>query len=322
MSQRVEGIEEEDLRRRYDVENMLQYEIADQYGVSSTTIQRRMYEYDIERRGNEDRRKYAINENFFDVWTKESAWLTGWAIGDGNYISSFTLRFIIQRRDEEVLHKFKDVLLSEHCIEPIEIFNKRTKKTYKKSRISFNSKKLVECLRKLSYLDIPNEYIPDFVRGFWEAEGSTSWHRGQINSDFSQKDKTILEYIHKQLKELGIVKGGSLAVNNSWHGWRISLCKHDSIALYHFMYDNCKNMFLKRKKEKFETLLEREKELEEKRKNPHPLLKDKEWLRPKYKRLKIKELAKLIGCRDTTLSLVLGSFQIPIRKQGVKVSSN
>lgn len=59
-----------------------------------------------------------------------------------------------------------------------------------------------------------------------------------------------------QLEIANCYNSGS--VHKKDNGWRLGFSVNDSIALYHFLYDNCGDLFLPRKKEKFEELMERQ----------------------------------------------------------------
>lgn len=265
----IEGIYEQELRNLYEHERMSIRRISNYYGVGYSTIRRRMKEYAIESRtpsdallDNSNRRTYYINEDFFKTWTPESAWLFGWAIGDGGYTNPLRLVFDLAIVDREVLEKFKDVICSEHPINDYERWINDKQKYYYGSRIFFNSKKLVADLKELTLYDVPKCYFSDFIRGFFEAEGTVVWaknvnliRRGRIASNISGIDIDTLVFIRWCLHEFGIVEGGGLhKKRNNVH--ILNFGKYDSISLYHYMYDDCGNMFLKRKKEKFEELIE------------------------------------------------------------------
>ncbi len=263
MTGRIEGIEEEDLRRMYEVEKMTKQEIANEYGVSPPVVSKRMLEYVIETRSiNEARRvskkyrTYAINKEFFREWSKEMSWMYGWALGDGCFADSFShgrnLRFELSSKDREVLVKFKDLLESEHLIKDHLRWNEKHQKLYSFSTINFYSIELVADLKELFYGDVPDEFMADFIRGFWEAEGSVGLHtmNEAIISNFSQKDTRILKFIWAMLKYEKIVEGGWLGEIQLFFG------EADSVALYDYMYGDCGNLFLKRKKERFEELME------------------------------------------------------------------
>lgn len=249
MVARIEGIEEREIRHMYEEKKMSKDDIGDYYGVSHQTILRRMKEYGIETRSlSESNRIYQINEDFFKLWTPESSWLYGWALGDGCFTNPLCLAFLLARKDREVLEKFKATLGSEHPIEDKAAWRDDVKKHYKSSRIRFYSKALVAGIKQLSYSDIPESYFGHFLRGFFEAEGSVFWNT-YICSEIAQNDVEILDFILQCLHEFDIVKGGCPQPH------RLSFSVNDTISLYHYMYDDCGNMFLKRKKERFEELI-------------------------------------------------------------------
>lgn len=268
MQHRIVGIEEEDLLRMHETEEMSPYKIAEHYGVAPTTVCNRMKEYGIKsrtrseaNRWNTKARKYSINEDFFKTWTSKSAWVLGWALGDGCFTKSRQgLRFCLSRKDKDVLYKIKKTLNSEH---PIYDYTNSGYTHCEMSGICFFSKGMTLDLKALSYAEVPIVYFSDFVRGFWEAEGSVYWHRseklkkgGCLGLNFTQGDINILDFIQCNLKDLGIVKGGSMCSYDKT--WKLTFSTNDGIALYHYMYDNCRNMTLPRKKAKFEELIKRQ----------------------------------------------------------------
>jgi intein-encoded DNA endonuclease-like protein len=307
MPPRIEGIEEEDLRRMYDVEEMSQWEIADYYGVDRIVISSRMREYGIdvrqrrcsanandlrrmyweegknpneignwygvtrqtiwrimkefgiERRNNsEARRRYSLNEDFFEIWTEKSAWLFGWYLGDGCISRDKMLIFDLHKKDKEVLYKFNEAMGANYQVHVHEDWAEKGNRYWYHSRIAYCSQKLVFDLQKLRYDNVPIGLESHFIRGFFESEGSVWWDQKKgLLSNFTQNDKAILEFIHFILKNReGIVKGGG--VYKSGNGHQLSFSRCDTIALYHYLYDNCGNLFLRRKKERFEELFEKQ----------------------------------------------------------------
>lgn len=269
-------IEREDLYRMHEVEEMSQSDIADYYNVSSGTVNRYIHLYGIKARTISEAKilnaihkprcnaKYRVNQNFFKTWTPESAWLYGWALGDGGYTTPRSFRFGVSIIDKEVLYKFQTLLESDHPITDYSTLDKRTRKEHAASMINFCSAEITRDLKRLSYMDVPIDFFDSFVRGFFEAEGgvyankrnnrSKGW---SLISIFSQSDKKMLEYIHRRLREMGAVKGGSLYVKKDGV-CQLTFSVKDTIALYHFMYDNSDFMFLQRKKDTFEELIGRQ----------------------------------------------------------------
>jgi len=241
------NIKESDLKRMYLDEGMTQVEIGDWYGVSDATIGRRMNEFGIEARF-----RYDVNQDFFKTWTKESAWVYGWVIGDGWCSGSNRLGFNLGIKDKEVLYKFKEVMESEHHVKDyIGGFGQV-------SQLQIGSMEMINDLRKLSYENIPEWHRSDGIRGFFEAEGCVFLHvvkRGvgyeYIQTNFAQKDTTVLQWIWDVLRDEGVVEGGHLSKN------QLMFSESDSVSLYHYMYDDCGELYLDRKKSRFEELMAR-----------------------------------------------------------------
>jgi len=201
-------------------------------------------------------RIYTVNEDFFKVWTKESAWMYGWFVGDG-WVSEKILGFSLARKDKEVLYKFKKVMKSEHPVNDYESYDKRYDKTYEMSRVQIGSEKIVEVLKKLYYEDVSDEFLSDFIRGFFEAEGSVwlnvdkKWNNEYIKTTFTQKDHVVLRWIWCRLDVEGVVDGGHLSRKD------LQFSEVDSVSLYHYLYGDCGNLYLDRKKSRFEELMAR-----------------------------------------------------------------
>jgi len=259
MGSRVE-IEEDDLRRMYEDEKMTQFEIRKVYGVSEQTIWKRMNEFGISARIP---RVYSVNEDFFKEWTKESSWIYGWFIGDGWIRGDTRFGFGLARKDNEVLYKFRDVMESEHPVKDYDKFDKRSSKVYETSELCISSPNMANDLQNLNYKDIPEWHRNHGIRGFFEAEGCVGLHVDKrsgtheyIRTSFTQKDPAILEWIWEVLKE-GVVVGGSLYQNKRDGLWTLEFLEANSVSLYHYMYDDCSELYLERKKNKFEELMAR-----------------------------------------------------------------
>lgn len=251
-------IPQEELQRLHDVEGLSQSKLASYFGVSVNVIHRRIHDYNIQPHdGGFGSRQYTLNEEFFDTWTPESSWVYGWALGDGNFTTRKELCFMLSEKDEEVLYKLSEVLGSNAPIKNRDaLCADGMLASRPASRIRFHSMKLATSINELSYMDIPYKYFSHFARGFFEAEGSVYWHRGMIESSMSQNDEDMLDFIRWCLTDLNVVKGGWLhRVGINKEGWKLGFSVRDTVSLYHYMYDNCGNMFLKRKKEKMEEMI-------------------------------------------------------------------
>ena len=202
--------------------------------------------------------KYPINKSFFKSWSQEVAWIYGWFLGDATFTEPMRIRIELARDSAEVLQKFRKILGPEHPIK------NRERRNSSFSYIQFYSVELHNDFQKLSYLDIPNEYLPDFIRGFFEAEGTIRWCKskiikrgGAIRLCFSQNDQQILEFIHSTLLSQDVVKKGFISKNGG-NSLLLEFGIADSISIYPYLYDNCGALYSPRKKQKFEELIERQ----------------------------------------------------------------
>lgn len=243
-------ISKERLQAMYEA-GLSQTEIAKEIGCSTETVRILMREYCISTR----RRQYSINEDFFKMWKPESAWMYGWILGDGCFTDPNRLIISLSPTDKDVLYKFKDILGSDAPVKDYRRWDKRFKKYYDISYVMFSSRKLVSSLKNLSpYDEELLEFYDHFIRGFFEAEGCVTLRRGYILTTFANNNKNLLEYIFDWLSwDNYVVEGGGL--HRYRNCWLLQFSHIDSISLYHYLYDNCGGMYMKRKKEKFEKLI-------------------------------------------------------------------
>jgi len=270
MPARIEGIDKLGIDYLYNVENKTADEIANEYGVGKTTILSRMEEYGIDRRPS-GYRWHSLNEDFFKTWTPEMAWVYGWVLGDGCVSKrQRVVQIEINPRDIDVLEKIKTAIESDHPIRSVTRYNNHIGKRIDSIVLSMWSIRSVTDLEKLSFYDVPYKQSSDFIRGFFEAEGSVSQSSRRdypdsrdIQVQIVQGKQEILEYILEEVRAFSDIRGGYMyhrTYNGSFGNidtWKLSFGTYDSIALYHFMYDNCGGLFSKRKKEKFEELIDR-----------------------------------------------------------------
>lgn len=119
----------------------------------------------------------SVKENFFDSWSSEMAYVLGWIASDGSIHKNLN-SFTITSSDLEHLDKLADLLGSNSkiCL----YRGKRNIKTAGKLTISRQCmvQKLLELgmtpnkTKTLQFpLNIPREYLGDYVRGYFEGDG-------------------------------------------------------------------------------------------------------------------------------------------------------
>lgn len=108
---------------------------------------------------------------------------------------------------------------------------------------------------------IPKKYFSHFTRGYFDGDGNVTiakYTRAARNnkesiiiySGFTSGSKKFLENLQLQLKNIANLKGGTLCFSS--RGYRLYFSVKDSFNLYNFLYKDCGNLYLPRKKRIFE----------------------------------------------------------------------
>jgi hypothetical protein len=206
--------------------------------------------------------RYKIDENFLNVWTKELAYFLGFFMADG-YINSkkWSFSIKIQKRDGYILNRFLRLIKTNSPI--------REKDNYSALIITNRliSKKLTEfgckpgdSLNNSYPYKMPAKYFFHFLRGYIDGDGSIfickSEKCGQKNvlrvTIFGSKEflriltKKISYYLNKEIS-YKIIKSG----NNSEVLYRITFNGELARILCYKLYKDCSNLYIKRKREKF-----------------------------------------------------------------------
>ena len=213
----------------------------------------------------------AKNENFFKVWTSEMAYVLGFFAADGNLTLGRRGNHFLEFTscDLEIMEKIREVM---GCTHKITERSRNTKwKTY--YRIQIGSKNIFSDLVKLGFtpnkskslesLVIPNGYLADFLRGYFDGDGSV-WAGFQNKKDrkkstlvvltrFTSGSRKFLEELKKKLEIELNIKGGSLLFRSGAHVLGYSTT--NSLNLYKFMYRGDNKLCLARKKAIFEDFI-------------------------------------------------------------------
>lgn len=215
------------------------------------------------------KRKYSLNEDYFNsIDSKDKAYWLGFIYADG----FITKRNIGQNvlgitlSEEEPLIKLKKYLNTDKPIGYYKKTNSYSDKSYE-YKLAIISDKIVEDLEKYGVIEnksliltfpiLPKELIPHFIRGYFDGDGSVFTHKIQ-NSDNLYLGinicgtKEFLEGLKEQLSfgnEITIYK----ELRKDTNCWNIKLNSNiRSLNLYHYMYKDCGDLYLSRKRQKFE----------------------------------------------------------------------
>ncbi|MBU0633806.1 MAG: hypothetical protein KKB82_03920 [Candidatus Omnitrophica bacterium] len=245
-------------------------DIAKIYDVSRAAVYKRPRKYNIKQRSKSEARIEAqkqgklpqgffdINENFFNSWSSEMAYVLGLIITDGCVSKAGVISLCIN--DKELLEKVKKTMNSEHQIKP----SKHQKNLYyfhfARDRITKDLEKLGVVPRKsltVKFPDIPQEYLSDFIRGVFDGDGSVFFDKRRPNfplrSKFVSGSEDFIEGLHVSLKLLGMPER-TVYKQKTKNGWNyMFIYDHkDSIKLFGILYKNIQNgLFLERKYKRF-----------------------------------------------------------------------
>ncbi len=197
------------------------------------------------------------------------AYVLGFFAADGCMIKNNRGAHFIefQITDKDILLKIKKLLGSNHKITERKN-NIKWKMAY---RLQIGSKKMFEDLialgmtsRKSNTLKlpiIPKKYFNHFVRGYFDGDGNVYIHKrkdrkGKLSllAGFTCGSEVFLEKIFSELKKTANIKKGSLYCKNNIY-YCLYFSTNDSVSLYNFMYNQCGDLFLLRKRERFEKYL-------------------------------------------------------------------
>ena len=226
--------------------------VLEKYGIHIKTIQ----ETNVN--------KYFINHDFFKTQSEDVGYWIGILGSDGSVSREENQIYIeLQRQDRELLEKLNYIIENQRPVKDYE-----TARGYENSKLYFYSAEIKRDLAK--YRIIPNktydsnygfpfflhqDYYKDYIRGLFDGDGSIK----KGNSLTWQIDSGSLEIILKIqeiLNEQGIACEYTILHKKNIDIYRIYCYGKEKCGkIYNYLYDTPSLLFLKRKKEKFESLL-------------------------------------------------------------------
>lgn len=235
----------------YVEKNLGAKEVGRKLNVSHTTILRFLKKFEIPVKIRGGYKKFFHNDDFFKTWSHNMAYILGFIAADGHIWKNRPILDIgLHPKDIDVLCFIKDNI------------SPQSKVTYRDStcvRFIITSPIIVNDLKRYRVdnkktfnmridFDIPKEYLGDYIRGFFDGDGSVYYYNSTIRSEFCSGSLQFLQ----DLKKLIGFFGGIYKKKNS-NCYQLSLLKKDSIKLYNLMYSN-KRFCLQRKKVIFDEI--------------------------------------------------------------------
>ncbi len=145
-------------------------------GISERAIRNIMYKHGIEMNRKQfsgQPRKHKVNEDFFKIWTNEMAWVLGLFVTDG-HVNNTIHSIAFSQKDETILRLIANLMEADYVLAP-------TGPTKTTPTLLINSKEIKKDLANLGILanksltvpfpDVPEEFLPSFVRGVIDGDG-------------------------------------------------------------------------------------------------------------------------------------------------------
>ena len=198
-----------------------------------------------------------VNKDFFKTWSQEMAYVLGFFSADGSMLENNRGAHFIEFHitDLEVIKIIQKALGSNHAISKRNLNNK-WKTLY---RLQIGSKEIFFDLENLGFTqakskkmrlpNIPQEFLADFVRGYFDGDGCVYFKQHKVkdrkkpkwifSSRFTSGGKLFLENIHEAL--YGVVHKGFIVTkkrNGEVYAYELVFSHRDSLALFRFLYNN------------------------------------------------------------------------------------
>lgn len=224
--------------------------LSEKYNCNDKVILRILLENQVEIRHRatrpNDNRRYKINDDYFNInyQSHNSAYILGLLASDGCVASSQNQIYIeLQKVDRELLEKINIELKNERPIK--DYFNRS--KNYYNSKLYFFSKTIKGNLRL--YNIVPNKthynndflqnieecFYSDFIRGYFDGDGSIKWTNGSIQWQIDSTSLKTLQHIQDILKTADIT---TKIVTHNERGRKTPLYR-----IYCYGYDNNLKIF-------------------------------------------------------------------------------
>lgn len=203
---------------------------------------------------SENARKYNINQDYFKTWSHNMAYILGFWYADGCIYGGKMFDITLHKKDKYIIKKIAQELDYQGPI--LDYVDRQA------CRINFSCKVIYNDLitlggterksKTLQFPNVPIEFLPDFIRGYFDGDGSVYNVKGKrINTNFACGSNKFLQSLLQLLKKEAGIEGGSISIANQ----SLTFGKKDSIKLGNYIYQNNPELYLLRKYEKFKQYL-------------------------------------------------------------------
>lgn len=211
-------------------------------------------------------------EDFFSIQSSNMAWLMGFIAADGTIRKdSNEIKISLALKDKEILDKIKEVLELE-----TEVKTYQTTNGYDACTIAWTCEQHKKDLAKYNIVpqktfiltppfELDKQYYIDYIRGYFDGDGSIDLIKnsngrgnGNIRWQVCSATEEIIKFIINTLYEQYNIPKVSVLADSSKNRQNILYyCQYSSSAsrqIYKILYTE-NSLFLKRKKDKFEEVI-------------------------------------------------------------------
>lgn len=244
---------------------------ADLIGVSPGTVKRFLVGQGIEIRSHALNKKKVNKEKVKDktYFSKEResgnmAWLMGFLASDGSISSKNNgIKIGLSAKDKEILERIREELKLEDShinsyttnsgFDVVELYWTCAQHKQDLARYGIIPNKTFNL--KPPY-ELDSQYYLDFIRGYFDGNGSVSRHQNSLRFSICSATKEILEFIIGVLSSYGVsevkIYEGRRGKNINYY---FDYSTNATKQIYTLLYQTNSNLYLKRKKDKFEELI-------------------------------------------------------------------
>ena len=198
---------------------------------------------------NQSESNYHINQDYFKVWSHDMAYIFGLWFADGYIYGGQMFDITVKAKDKYILKRIAERLNYSRSL--YDEVNRQV------ARINFSCPVIYNDLlilnggteQKNKFPDIPDVYMHDFIRGYFDGSGSkiSLVRNKRINCTFEGRSKQFREKLLEILKtEAGVTSGSFDQINRV-----LKFGTRDTIKIGKYLYRDNPELFLLRKKKKF-----------------------------------------------------------------------
>lgn len=260
MKKQISKEHQEKIIYNYTIKNMGLKSCGKELGYSDATVRKVLVENNIQIRKIGAKKKYTINDAYFDTEGPNMAYILGFWAADGNVsVKENRLDLELASKDREILEKINNEIGNSR---PIKIY--QCANGYEKNKMLFWSENIKK--RFVEYGVVPNKtyskdfslplkldkkYWIDYIRGFFDGDGCVKKTGSSLTFELNSLNQDFLIGIQSFFKDFYQIKTQmSIANNREKPLYRLYCYGEQAKKVFNVLYTPG-SLFLKRKHEKW-----------------------------------------------------------------------